>query len=235
MQEKFQIVEDKNNHKRRFAYFPQSGCYRQVGPNSKEFTDPSKPHVCGVGYYAFSSIDELIAAKKSEAWKSWNGILARCYSPNRRNGYIGVSVHKDWHNFNQFREWHDLHQIDGWEIDKDLLSAGSKIYSSDTCCFIPGVINASIRGGVPPIHKDNSGYFFTTNTIGGGGMKIYLPSFDECKRAAILYKQGYMRGLVSAYRGQFCKLDRDRIMEAILCLYDDETMERLTTIIKFKQ
>ena len=43
----------------------------------------------------------------------------------------------------------------GWELDKDILVKGNKIYSPDTCCFVPKEVNTvftkrqSKRGDYP--------------------------------------------------------------------------------------
>ena len=56
---------------------------------------------------------------------------------------MGCSTIDDWHNQSKFSEWYLLHEyrFDGWEIDKDILLKGNKIYSPENCCFVPAEIN----------------------------------------------------------------------------------------------
>ena len=40
-----------------------------------------------------------------------------------------------------FKEWFDENYVEGWHLDKDILVKGNKVYSSETCCFVPNEIN----------------------------------------------------------------------------------------------
>ena len=88
----------------------------------------------------------------------WQSVLQRCYSPKihqRRSTYINCSVSKEWIYLSNFREWFNKNYVDGYQLDKDLLFPGNKVYGSDTCVFVPRNINQlfvfcnSIRGEYP--------------------------------------------------------------------------------------
>lgn len=85
------------------------------------------------------------------AYSSWSSMLCRCYSDKSRKNnmtYDSVVVCDDWLSFSSFREWWLDNQVDGWQLDKDLLS-GSRVYSPETCIFVPAWLNTFTidRGG----------------------------------------------------------------------------------------
>lgn len=77
----------------------------------------------------------------------WNHMIKRCYQPKqlRKNPtYTNVEVCKEWLLFSNFKRWFDENYVDGCQIDKDLLSKDAKIYSPDTCVFLPSEINSAL-------------------------------------------------------------------------------------------
>jgi len=74
----------------------------------------------------------------------WSSMLRRCYSPlfqSKNPTYNGCKVSKDWLSFMSFREWMNEQDWLGNALDKDLLIKGNKIYSPETCLFVPHWIN----------------------------------------------------------------------------------------------
>ena len=80
----------------------------------------------------------------------WYGMLRRCYDStfqDRHKTYFGCTVSENFKNFHYFKAWCNDQIGFGkykFELDKDLLSKGNKIYSEDMCCFIPKEINLLI-------------------------------------------------------------------------------------------
>ena len=78
-------------------------------------------------------------------YKKWKSMLVRCYNHkygNRFKTYSNCTVDERWHSFMAFREW--VLSQPAWEglhLDKDLLSPGNKVYSPDTCLFVPQDVN----------------------------------------------------------------------------------------------
>lgn len=78
----------------------------------------------------------------------WKDMICRCYSPNmlkRCPTYIGCAVCKEWLLFSNFKKWFDENYIEGYDLDKDIIIKGNKVYSPETCCFVPHKLNCTIN------------------------------------------------------------------------------------------
>lgn len=76
--------------------------------------------------------------------------------------YLEVTVCDEWLVYENFRRWYLENYVEGWSIDKDLLSGMKvKVYSPETCCFLPQIINATLanhllyRGKYKKVTTDN--------------------------------------------------------------------------------
>ena len=108
--------------------------------------DPYAPSVYGVGVTGTKypiTVDGVI----TKEYGLWYNMLQRCYNgafKKKRPTYEGCEVSDNFKYYECFYEW--CHKqigfgVDGFEIDKDLLVKGNKVYSEDTCVFIPKEIN----------------------------------------------------------------------------------------------
>lgn len=102
--------------------------------------DYLKPSVAGVGYLGKS--DDI----DPEARKCWSYMLGRCYDTTTKSYHLyeDVEVCESWHDFRNFEKWYQEHYIEGHVLDKDLKDLSSKIYSEDTCTFVPKQINSLV-------------------------------------------------------------------------------------------
>ena len=110
--------------------------------------NPYDKEVCNVGYIGIGKYKSRIDGKKTNAYKEWVHLLRRCYDPyclNKRQTYIDVFVCDEWLCFQNFAEWfyNNYYEIEGqrMHLDKDILIKGNKIYSPETCIFVPQRIN----------------------------------------------------------------------------------------------
>ncbi len=88
-----------------------------------------------------------IKARGNIYYGFWSRMIERCYSEKsllRYPQYLTVSIYQDWQYFSNFYNWATTHYIENYELDKDIIQIGSRIYSPDTCCFVPQEINKSI-------------------------------------------------------------------------------------------
>ena len=174
--------------------------------------------VCGVGYLGdgeYSRVDHKIA------YQTWVDMLKRAYTEKKgRCNYFGVTVCEEWHNFQSFAKWchsQDFFNIKDkngkrYEIDKDILVKGNKIYSPETCCFVPSEINCLfIRNkrfrGKYPIGVTKIGKYFTARLSKGYGNRVLLGTFKTELEAFLAYKQAkelYLKELAEKYRNKVC-------------------------------
>jgi hypothetical protein len=106
--------------------------------------DKYMPSVCGVG---FSGEGEFTGAKDNKAYRCWEGMLYRCYDEktlSKHPTYKGCTVAESWHNFQNFCVWFYDNYIEGYNLDKDKLVVGNRVYSESTCTFLPVSENAML-------------------------------------------------------------------------------------------
>lgn len=97
----------------------------------------------GVGDYKIYENGKVL-----KRYTTWHAIAERCYSKKykeKKNSYEGITMCEEWLNYQNFSKWYDenYYEVEGEriELDKDILVRGNKIYSPDTCIFVPSSIN----------------------------------------------------------------------------------------------
>ncbi|UJD04836.1 hypothetical protein PWKp5_00093 [Klebsiella phage PWKp5] len=88
-------------------------------------------------------LSRLYLGRKS--YDSWANMLYRCYDPKfhlKYPTYSDCSVCREWWSFNNFHRWFIENYVDGYQLDKDLLLPGNKVYSPTTCVYIPHWLNS---------------------------------------------------------------------------------------------
>ena len=109
---------------------------------------PYQRKASGVGYHGS---EKGIIPSNTHIKDVWSKMITRCYNPSEKDkSYKDCSVHPDWHNYSNFYHWYNS-QIDngyfkaGYQLDKDLLVHGNKVYSESTCCLVPEQINSFLN------------------------------------------------------------------------------------------
>ena len=112
--------------------------------------DPYSPSVFGIGVVG-NKYPITVDGVKTKEYNLWCSMLTRCYSDvykKQKPTYKDCEVSENFKSYEYFYEWCN-EQIgfgaDGngnpFQLDKDLLIKGNKVYSEDSCVFIPKDIN----------------------------------------------------------------------------------------------
>lgn len=181
---------------------------------------PYQPSVYGVGYVGKGKFKAFENGDDTYEYKKWRGMLRRCYcakSLEKYPTYKGCTVHPEWHNFQNFAKWLSSNKFGelGYELDKDLLSNGSKIYSKDTCSLVPMeinhlLVNSESQKGIMPIgvyYNEKANKYGSRIRI--NGKRKYLGFFDCQNKAHQAYvdaKKAYVKKTAIEWRD---KIDID--------------------------
>ena len=182
----------------------------------KSLQDRMKPSVYGVGYLGGNlELKSTYNGKKCDIYVQWKNMIERCYNERyhqRQPTYIGCYVSDEFKDYSKWREWYDNYQYkyDGWQLDKDLLIKGNKVYSEDYCVFLPKEINAvltkrtALRGEyLIGVCWHNTNKAFVAKVNKNKGNPEWLGSFNTEIEAFNAYKQSkesYIKELADKYK-----------------------------------
>ena len=180
--------------------------------------DRMKPSVYGIGIVGEQV---TVNGRRGKQYDIWVRMLDRCYSKKlagQHTTYIDCTVSDSFKYYPYFKDWcgkqvgFNQKDCNGryFALDKDILVKGNRIYSSDTCCFVPQEINnlltnkKSTRDTLPiSVKKTESGRFlvaFRKNKI-----TTNLGRFDTPEEAFFAYKQAkesYIKEVANKWKDQ---------------------------------
>lgn len=154
--------------------------------------DAKKDLIFGFG------VNDTYEKSRSKAFSKWYNMLRRCYDIKyleSKPTYNSAFVCDEWKYFSNFKKWFDANYIEGYHLDKDILYKGNKMYSPETCCFVPSEINAiltksdSQRNELPIGVKKTRGKRYEARLSIYKGY-VYLGTFDTPEEAFNAYKIG---------------------------------------------
>lgn len=180
-----------------------------------------EPVMCGVGYRGSENVDCT-----SKSYLKWHDMLVRCYNEKfheRQPQYKGCTVCEEWLNYSNFKVWYYQNKIHGMELDldKDILFKGNKMYSPETCCFVPHAINTLFlskkadRGDYPigvSYEKDKKKFRAEMSFM---GRQIKLGTFDAVESAFARYKE-YKEDFIKDMAEQYRDKIPDKVYEAMM-------------------
>ena len=162
---------------------------------------------CGVGYIGYG---KYCVKKYFIYYKIWDKMLRRHYDVKeikKRVSYTKATMCKEWENFQNFAEWCNENYVEGWTLDKDLLSGSEKIYSPSTCCFLPNDLNNVFSIRTTNAKKLPVGVCTYKNKYRVAFSKYGYPTYygdfntiDEALKIYIKYKKEYIIELANKHR-----------------------------------
>lgn len=177
----------------------------------------------GVGVVDFVETENDLYKKALIVWKD---ILRRCYKTQEHKNfhtYKDCTICNEWKIFSNFYSWFLVNYIEGYDIDKDIIKQGNRVYSPDTCCFVPHIINSSILCKVKKKSEYPTGVWFNpernlyevklrvnSNSQKFGRFKTLEEAVDAYKE----WKTFYIRQLATNYYFNG-KID-ERVYKALL-------------------
>lgn len=232
------IVEYRNVHDID-VYFPQ---YDWTAKN-KDYSVlkkgnikcPYERTIYGVGYIGEGDYKVSKNRKHTRVYDTWHSMLERCYNEKYHEKYPtykDCSANEEWHNFQNFGEWYEenYYEVEGqrMNLDKDILVKHNKIYSPDTCIFVPQTINKlfikcdNTRGdsviGTSPKNGKYQAYCRMINPETGKSRLEYLGLYDTQEKGFEVYKyykEKNIKEVADYFKGQI----PDKLYDA---LYDYE-------------
>lgn len=209
-------VIDYKNWRNIVVMFNTTGCIRTVCSSDLRkglVKDIMKPTMYGVGI-----LGKTWERGKTSSfeYKTWVSMLDRLFTKKQKESYKNVAISDDFLNFSDFESWcHTVRKEVGFQLDKDLLGDG-KLYSSETCCFLPSEINIALTvktsTNLTGVRPSGNKFFASVRT---GGDAIYLGTYDTEIEAHQVYKEHkkeYMAVLAEKWKG---KID-ERAYDALL-------------------
>lgn len=157
--------------------------------------NPYTRGINGVGYVGVGPYKSNSLVAK----RHW-GLFHRSTS---ESAYEGYAVDVSFHSRQDFGAWFTAYGDPTWEVDKDLLNIGNKVYGVDTCVLLPKELNLALaiqpspHSGLPHGVKVNHKGGFDANHAGR-----YLGHHKSPAVLFLLYKyvkESNLRDLANKY------------------------------------
>jgi hypothetical protein len=194
--------------------------------------NPYDRSVFGAGYIGVGKYKVFENKRTTFYYDVWHGIMQRIYSKKHNDRfptYKNVTVCEEWHNFQNFAAWYDenYYEVENevMELDKDILIKGNKIYSPETCIFVPRRINVLFtkrnanRGNLPigvSWHKRDQIYTAQASKCHLG----YFNSIEEAFYAYKIYKENLIKQVANEYKEKIPKKLNNALLSYVVEITD---------------
>ena len=186
-----------------------------------------EPRTFGAGCLGEGKYKTRENGKLTKCYKTWQDMLRRCYDDKLKEKeptYKGCTVESHLLNFQNFAHWYEnnYYEVLGerMHLDKDVLCKGNKVYSRDTCIFVPQRINSLFtkrdndRGNDPigMCKRPSGNYEVKCNN--GYGEKICLGTYSTKEEAFQVYKQ-YKEKVIKQVADEYKEYIPQKLYEAM--------------------
>jgi hypothetical protein len=188
----------------------------------------SKKLIFGVGRVGVGRYKSNDRRQPIKIYGIWYQMIGRCYMElakrsNRNRTYMDCVVCDEWLDFQVFAEWYEENHIQGFHLEKDIISPGNKVYGPEFCGFVPPEINTCLThtGRINRSYDLPTGVSFCPATgdyqvtISEQGRSIGLGRFSDIDAARSCYlsrKKSWLVSLANKYKEQLT----ERMYNAIL-------------------
>lgn len=188
------------------------------------------------GIYEKGRFQSRIDGILTKEYAIWDNMIKRTHPGKiwiKHPRYAGCSCSENFLRFQWFADWCQT-QIGFYpdaQLDKDLLYKGNKVYSENTCVFIPRELNNlliscnSMRGDLPigVCYNKKSGKYQAQVSDMVDGDNIYLGLFNDPLSAFSAYKQEkekLIRRKAEKYREAIDQRAYEALIKYEVCLND---------------
>ena len=229
------IIKEYRKYKDIDVYFPK---YNWVFKHTQythfkngNIKCPYEPRYYDKGYLGEGKYKVWENGKTTDEYNIWYNMLKRCYDPKCHKEYPtykGCRVEDYLLNFQNMGEWikENYYEIPGEKmcLDKDILCKGNKVYSRETCIFVPERINTLFvkrdnnRGKDPiGIYQLSSGNY-QVQCNNEYGKYVYLGTYstkEEACRVYKEYKEKVIKKVIDSYEEKIPEPYYTRLKEAM--------------------
>ena len=150
-------------------------------------------------------------------------MLGRCKNNKK---YSDCTVCEEWLCFQNFAEWYANNEFYGlgYDLDKDILIKGNRVYNPSTCCLVPSVINHVFKSHAKPTkhllplgvsyNKRNAHKKYGAS-LGLYGKQKHLGYFktpEEASAAYVIAKEAYVKEIALEWKDRI----EPRAFEALM-------------------
>lgn len=167
--------------------------------------NPYAPTICNVGIVGNKYVTHVKGSNKSlKEYGIWCSMLKRCFDKKYKEKfptYINVTCNPVWYYYENLYEW--IHEQSNYEvikntnynIDKDILYKGNKLYSPEKCVIVPQRVNNLFtkcdanRGKYPiGVCLDNYRGYYASYCNDGDG-QVHIGNYKDMNKAYERYKE----------------------------------------------